>query len=55
MSKENFNLRRQVTSEEAKNFAEKHKLTYFETSAKNGLNMNLVFEACAHDVFGKIK
>lgn len=55
MSIVKLSLSRQVTSEEAKNFAEKHKLTYFETSAKNGQNVDLVFQACALDILSKIE
>ena len=47
--KSSFN-RRQVTFEEASNYAQKFKLKYFETSAKNATNVEEVF----HEVAAKI-
>lgn len=37
---------RQVTTEEAQDFAEKHSMKYFETSAKTGSNISESIDAC---------
>ena len=36
---------RKVTFEEAKEYADKHDLPYIETSAKEGININELFES----------
>ncbi|CAD8048183.1 unnamed protein product [Paramecium sonneborni] len=47
--------RREVSSEEAKKFAQKFKFDYFETSAKTGENVDNVFESMANKVLAKIQ
>ncbi|CAD8050614.1 unnamed protein product [Paramecium sonneborni] len=46
--------RREVKTEEAKNYAQKQGFTYFETSAKTGENVDNVFETMANQVLKKI-
>ena len=43
--------KRQVSREEAENYAQSNKLNYFETSAKSGLNIKEVFNKLYEDVF----
>lgn len=46
---------RQVSSEEAKNYAKANDLHYFETSAKTGLNIEKMFMHVAEEVYNRIK
>ena len=39
-----LNLRREVSYEEGENFAKKNNMIFFETSAKNGDNINTIFK-----------
>ena len=43
--------KRQVSREEAENYAQSNKLNYFETSAKSGLNIKEVFNKLYEDIF----
>ena len=42
--------RREVSTEEAQDFAKAHDFKYFETSAKTSLNIKNVFESMAREV-----
>ena len=46
---------RKVTNETGKEFANKNKIMYVETSAKNGLNIDSPFEKLADVLINKIK
>jgi len=46
---------RQVSTQEAKEFAEKNNLLFFETSAKTGHNVDLAFEKSAELVLEKLQ
>ena len=46
---------REVSDEEAINFAKKKKMKYFETSAKTGVGIKEVFNALYQDVYKKCK
>ena len=46
---------RQVSKEEGKNYAEKNKIKFFETSAKNGTNIKEVFEYIAKEIYNQQK
>ena len=46
---------RKVTNETGKEFANKNKIMYVETSAKNGLNIDSPFEKLANVLINKIK
>ncbi|KAJ5069369.1 ras-related protein rab-4a [Anaeramoeba ignava] len=46
---------RQVSFEEAKNYADEHGLTYLETSAKTGENVETAFLQTARIIYEKIK
>lgn len=43
-------LKRKISKKQAQDFAEKDKLEYFEISAQNGINVDLLFEKIAHKV-----
>jgi Ras-related protein Rab-2A len=47
--------RREVTLEEAQKMAVKHGFEYFETSAKTGENVDVVFERMTAKVLGAIE
>ena len=47
--------KRQVTYEEGKKFAEDNNLLFFETSAKNGNNINTIFLESANNLIDKIE
>ena len=44
-NKSDLENERQITYEEAKQYAEEHDLPYIETSAKNGININELFDS----------
>ena len=45
--------KREVTKEEAEGFAKLNNLIYFETSAKNKININEGFQRVANDAYKK--
>ena len=45
--------KREVTKEEAENFAKEHHLPYFETSAKEKININEGFSKVANEAYAK--
>lgn len=47
------NLRRQVTREEAEEFAQKEGIMFVETSAKTGSNVEKAFKKAAHDIHAR--
>lgn len=47
--------KREVTSDEVQQFAKSEKLDFFETSAKTGKNVDVVFELIATKVHRKIE
>ena len=47
------NLRRQVTREEAEEFAKKEKIMFVETSAKTGSNVEEAFKRAAYDIHAR--
>ena len=47
--------RREVSSEEGKKFASEHGLSFFETSAKEAINVNDVFQFLAEEVYYRLK
>jgi len=46
---------RVVTTKQAQEFAQKHNMHFFETSAKTGINVNDVFETIANGVYIMLK
>ena len=42
---------REVSKEEAEEFAKKNSLPYFESSAKEGININEAFERVVNDAY----
>lgn len=54
MSKLIFTVSRQVSQEEAQNYAKKLNLVYIEVSAKTGQNVPLAFEMITEKILEKI-
>lgn len=54
-NKSDMDSERQVTYEEAKAFADELNLTFFETSARNGENVDRAFFDIASQIYAKIK
>ncbi|XP_028800495.1 ras-related protein Rab-2-A-like [Neltuma alba] len=50
-----LNLRREVSTEEGKQFAKENKLIFLETSAKLGQNVDEAFEEAAKSVYKKVE
>ena len=46
---------REVSKEEGKNYAEKNKIKFFETSAKDGTNIKEVFEYLSNEIYKEQK
>ena len=49
-----LNEKRQVSIEEGREFAEKNNILFFETSAKDGINVEEIFSNTAHEISKKI-
>ena len=48
-------LERKVSFNELKNFSENKGLNYIEVSAKNGINIDLIFEKISKEMIDKLK
>ncbi|XP_069785361.1 ras-related protein rab7-like [Narcine bancroftii] len=46
---------REVSAKQAEDWCQAHKLTYFETSAKNALNVEETFRTCVHVTLNQLK
>lgn len=54
-NKSDLDDERQVTTEQGQNFANNHKIPFFETSAKEGTNLNEVFETLSRNIIEVLK
>ena len=53
-NKSDLNERRQVNTEEGEELAEKNRILFFETSAKDGSNVNEIFKKSAEEIIKNI-
>ena len=54
-NKNDMNNKRQINYEQGKDFAEKHKMLFFEVSAKNKINIDKIFQESTQYIYNNIE
>ena len=54
-NKSDLEKERKVSKEEGEEFAKKHNIKFYESSAKEGFNVNEIFEYLANEIYTEVK